>query len=132
MPSTYEGWTIVPMPSTPSAPANIEFTARDAVSMSVSPFIGTQQTYYWGDLPMECSVSMSAMPHAVAQPWVTWLRALQGVMNVFQFGAAFTAAYSGDLGTRYWRLKSNQRKWSVSEARMYGIHFECVEVRGAS
>ena len=124
---TYLGWNIITIPSTPPAPASIEFTANDAVSINISPFTGQQQVYNWGALPMEISVSMPAMPYAVAQSWVSFLRNLQGQANVFQFTAAFTAAYSGDLGSRYWRLKSNQRKWSVNEARMYGIHFEARE-----
>jgi hypothetical protein len=124
---TYLGWNVIAIPSYPPAPASVQFVANDAVGISISPFTGNQQTYYWNPLPMEVEVSMPAMPYAVAQSWVTFMRNLQGQLNVFQFTVAFMAAYPGDLGTRYWRLKSNARQWSIDEMRMYGLHFGCRE-----
>jgi hypothetical protein len=124
---TYLGWNVVTIPTSPPAPASIEFTQIDNVAISVSPFTGQQQTQDWQATYMEASVSLPPLTYAQAQAWVTFLRNLKGVAGVFQFGSAFTAAYSADLGTRYWRLKSNARKWSVTNARLYGIQFDVRE-----
>lgn len=119
------------MPSTPPAPASIDFIDNSACGMTSSPFTGQQTTYFWGYLPMNLTVSMPPMPYAVAQAWATFFQSLQGQNNVFQFTASFVSAYANDIGasitTTYWRLKSNARKYSVSEMRMYGFTFECVE-----
>ncbi len=77
---------------------------------------------------MEASISMPAMIFTTAQPWVVFLRALKGQVSVFQLTADFMAAYPGDIGTRYWRLKSNTAKWSISKDRVYGLAFDVREV----
>lgn len=125
--STYLGWTVVPMPSAPAAPASIEFSVFDPVAISKSPFTGQQQVQRWGFSWMEASVSMPPLTKAQAQAWVQWLRDLNGMANVFQFGTAFDVAYNESVKSKYWRLKSNTRKWSISEARMYGIQFDIQE-----
>lgn len=131
--ATYLGWDIITMPSTPSAPASIEFSVIDIVAMSKSPFTGQQQIQDWNASYMEASVSLPPLTDSQAQDWLTFFFALKGVANVFQFTTAFAAAYPKSLKTgsplaqRYWRLKSNLRKWSIGEARVYGIQFECAE-----
>jgi hypothetical protein len=126
---TYLGWNIITIPAIPAAPSSIEFTVSDAVALSISPFTGQQQVQNWGSLPMEASVSLPPLPIAVAENWITFLRALNGMANVFQFGASFAGVYASSVGTRYWRLKSNQRKWSVGNARLFGIQFELREAK---
>ena len=124
---TYLGVDIITMPSTPASPQSIEFSVVDIVAMSVSPFTGQQQVQDWQSTFMEGSASLPPLTIAQADAWLTFLRDLKGMRNVFQFGAAFAAAYSSSIGSRYWRLKSNQRKWSITEARLYGIQFEFRE-----
>lgn len=131
---TYLGWTVITMPATPSAPRSFDASQTDFVAMSMSPFTGQQQTQAWGGTLMEFSVQLPAMPWATAQAWVQFLRDLQGRKNVFAFNAAFRAAYPNDLNNgdgsaRYWRLKENTRKWSVSDARVYGIQFDAQEAK---
>lgn len=123
---TYLGWNVVTMPSTPAAPQSMEGIAVDPVSVSTSPFTGAQQVQIWAPGWQEISVSMPPMKQSDAIAWVAFLVALKGVAGVFQFGSTFAAAYAETVpsGT-YWRLKSNIRKWSVSQARTYGIQFEC-------
>ena len=63
-----------------------------------------------------------------AQDWIDFLVNLRGMANVFQFGAAFTAAYPKTVPSgKYYRLTTNERKYSLSAARIYGIQFECRE-----
>lgn len=131
---TYLGWNVITMPAKPAAPQTIEFSVVDIVAQSTSPFTGQQQIQNWGASYMEAIVSLPPLTDAQAQAWVSFLFALQGIANVFQFNSAFVAAYPLSLNNngsppvpRYWRLKSNQRKWSVSEARLYGIQFEIRE-----
>lgn len=126
---TFNGWTIITMPTVPAAPASIEFIAPSAVAMSKSLFTGQQQIQNWGTLPMEINLNMPAMPQATAEAWITFLRALDGMANVFQFGAAFAGQYASSIGSRYWRLRNNSPKWSVSDMRVFGIQLELIEAK---
>ncbi|HXI88450.1 MAG TPA: hypothetical protein VNH18_05435 [Bryobacteraceae bacterium] len=124
---TYNGWNVVTIPGTPPAPASIEFSVIDIVSGNVSPFTGQMQIYDWNANYMEASVTMPPLPYAVGQEWVSFLRNLKGIGGVFQFTSAFMSAYPNDIGSRYWRLKGNLRKWSISKGRFYGIQFDIRE-----
>ena len=129
--SLYNGWTVVTMPDTP-APAAIEFARNDLVAANTNPFSGQQQVQDWQASYMEASVLMPPMPKAQAQTWIAFLVALHGMANVFTFPTALVASYPESLTTngttnRYWRLKSNQAKWSLKRASMYGITFEIRE-----
>src|SRR5579859_3962193 len=132
---TYQGWNVITMPSTP-APKDLQFGPVDIVALSVSPFTGQQQVQNWNSQYVEGSISLPPMSDSDAQSWLTFLYNLQGMANVFQFPAAIAAKYpasfttdsrSSPPGARYWRLKSNQRKWSISEASIYGIQFDFRE-----
>jgi hypothetical protein len=125
----FNGWNIITMPTTPPAPASVEFSVNDAVAMSMSPFTGEQQTQNWGPLPMEATLALPPLTQAQSEAWITFLRAMNGVANVTQFGAAFAAQYASSIGNRYWRLKKNLRKWSISEARVFGIQLEFIEAK---
>jgi len=123
----YLGWDIIDIPTDPPAPQSIEFSVFDVVALSRSPFTGQQQVQDWNATFMEANVSLPPLTADQAEAWISFLRDLKGVANVFQFGADFAAAYPSSIGDRYWRLKSNQRKWSVGEARVFGIQFEVME-----
>ncbi len=125
--STYLGWDVITIPSSPPAPSSIEFVQIDIVALSKSSFTGQQQVQDWQASYMEASVSLPPLTDAQAIEWIAFLRDLKGVANVFQFTAEFAAAYPDSVGDRYWRLKSNQRKWSITEARLYGIQFDIME-----
>lgn len=98
----------------------------NVTSMNVSPFTGQQQVYDWNSSWYEMSVSMPAMNHTNGELWVTFLSSLKGVACVFQFGSAFGAAYP-EVGSKYWRLKTNTRRLSVSKDRVYSVQFEIRE-----
>jgi hypothetical protein len=83
---TFNGWNIISMPTTPSAPQTIDFTANDVVAMSVSPFTGQQQVQDWQQGWLEASVSMPPLTHVQAQAWIAFLMSLRGQANVFQLG----------------------------------------------
>lgn len=123
---TYLGWNVVTIPSYPPAPSSFEINEVNIVGVSTSPFTGQQQTFDWNAEWSEASITMPAMKYADAQNWVTFLKALKGTLCVFQFGSAFGAAYP-EIGSRYWRLKGNSRKWSVTKDRVYSIQFEIRE-----
>ncbi len=125
---------MIAIPSSPSAPLSIEFTQVNIVAVNTSPFTGQQQVQDWQGAYMEANVTMPALSDAQAQDWVAFLRALKGQRNVFQFSAAFASAFPASVsdgaspaGQRYWRLKTNAAKWSISLAKIYGIQFECRE-----
>lgn len=124
----FNGWPIVTIPGFPPAPQSIEFSGNDIVAVTTSLFTGQQQIQDWNASYMELRVNLPPLQYPYGQEWVSFLRALKGMVGVFQFTAAFTAAYPNDLGTRYWRLKNNaQGKWTVSKDRVYLISFECRE-----
>ena len=121
--------SVITIPSFPPAPQSIEFDQTDFVAMTISPFTGQQQIQDWQANIMGLRVIMPPMTYTTAQPWIAFLRSLVGMANTFQFSSAFTAAYANDLGGRFWRLKSNDRKWVVSKDRVYLITFECREAK---
>ena len=132
--STYNGWPVIAIPAYPPAPQSIEFFQVDSVSLSRSPFTGQQQVQIWGGTWMEATVTMPPMSDANAQAWITFLRALQGSGNVFQFSGAFAAAFPASISTgsspsggRYWRLANNKRSWSISLGSIYGFKFDIIE-----
>jgi hypothetical protein len=125
--STYLGWNVILMPGNPPAPASFEMAQVDITGINTSPFTGQQQVQYWSATWQEGSVSLPPLQYATAQEWIAFLQNLQGMNNVFQFSAAFQAAYPLEFqssGGSYFRLKSNIRKWSVSNQRVYGISFD--------
>jgi hypothetical protein len=202
---TFNGWSIVSMPSVPSAPASVDFTANDLIAVSTSSFTGQQQIQDWQHGWIEASVSMPALTHQEAQAWIAFLMALRGQLNIFLFGDPLATHPQGSgagapvvagssqvgfsLATRGWtanalsvllpgdwlqigyriyrclntvnadasgsatfniwpelrespsdgdalvlndtkglfRLVGNQRKWSITIARVYGIQFEIQE-----
>jgi hypothetical protein len=83
--ATFNGYTIVPVPSVPGA-RSIEFTATDAVGAVVSPFTGQQQIQSWQAGWLGATVSMPPMKDAQARAWVAFLLSCNGVENIFQLG----------------------------------------------
>lgn len=84
--ATFNGWEIIPTPTSPAGPATIDFTAVDTVAISISPFTGQQQVQNWNASYLEASVSMPALTHSKAQDWIAFLLSLEGVAHVFQMG----------------------------------------------
>jgi hypothetical protein len=82
---TFNGWPIISLPTTPAAPATIEFTATDIIAMSISPFTGQQQVQDWQQGWIEASVSYP-LTHVQAQAWIAFQMGLRGQANVFQLG----------------------------------------------
>jgi hypothetical protein len=202
---TFNGWEIVPLPTSPAAPASVEFTAMDTVAMSTNPFTAQQQVQDWQASWLEASVTYPPLTHVQAQSWIAFMMSLRGQAKIFQLGdplaratrgsgagtplvdgsgqTGYTLAtkgwthsasgilLAGDLfqigyrlyrnltiansdgsglatlciwpqirespadGTSIittatqglWRLKSNARKWSLTEMRVYGLQFEMRE-----
>lgn len=131
--ATHLGWNIVFVPAFPPAPTSFELSQIDMVAMNISPFTGEQQVQVWpGASPgtaatrMEGSVTMPNMKQPDAENWIQFLRDLQGQGGVFQWGAACQAAFP-EIGARFWRLKSNTRKWSVVPGFIYAMRFDIME-----
>src|SRR4051794_28311310 len=106
---TYNGWTVVTMPTTPW-PAGVEFATNSIVATSTNPFNGQQQIQDFNAAYMEGSISLPPLTQAQAALWIAFLESCKGTACVFQFPSAFAAAFPETLtsdGTaqRYWRLK---------------------------
>lgn len=84
--SSYNGWLIIPMPSSPNF-RQVQFTMSDAVGINASPFTGQQQVQAWpGGDNLGADVSLPPMKEAQARAWLAWFAALRGKANVFQLG----------------------------------------------
>jgi hypothetical protein len=92
---TFNGWNIISLPTTPSAPATIDFTATDIISLSVSPFTGQQQVQDWQQGWLEASVSYPPLTHVQAQAWIAFQMGLRGQANVFQLADPLATAPQG-------------------------------------
>ena len=93
--ATFNGWNIIEKPTSPPAPATMEFMAEDTVAVSVSPFTAQQQVQDWQAGHLSASVSMPALTNAQAQEWIAFLMALRGQANVFQLGDPLAVAPRG-------------------------------------
>jgi hypothetical protein len=130
--SYYNGWLIVSMPTTPTAPASLEFQQNAITGASTNPFTGQQQIYNWSAGYKEGSVSMPPMDTSDGQNWTAFLESCNGMANVFTFPSGVCSAYPNELTTdgttpRYFRLKSNSSKWQIKQGGIYSIVFEFRE-----
>jgi hypothetical protein len=125
---TYNGWTIVTMPSTPSA-KNVEFSDQSVVTASQSPFTGQQQIYDW-QASMAGSVDHDAddalwplrSPGSTSCARVRVKRASSSCRP-----SSLPYVPTGAVPALYWRLKNNTAKWSVSPGNIVGMQFEIRE-----
>jgi hypothetical protein len=126
--ATYNGWTIVTMPDSP-APKAAEFSRQNVVAASTNPFTGQQQIVDWQAAWLECTVTLPPMRATTAADWIDFLIACKGTACVFAISnttfLAMVPSAANPVG--YWRLKSNQAKWSITEAVLYGINFDMRE-----
>src|ERR1700722_16557669 len=131
-------YTTQTMPTTPVAPVSMEFQHTVLVASTTNPFSGQEIAYQWVNSSghpigynttspnggyKEVSVSIAAMTSATAQAWVTFLQSLQGPVCAFCFSTSLCNLYLNELtlagvasstNQRYFRLKANAVKWSVS------------------
>jgi hypothetical protein len=128
MATTFNSWPIIAMPSEP-APKSIEPVFKQIAGVSENPFSGQQQIYDWAAAYMELTVTMPAMTQIDAQPWIDFLIACRGMINVFQIANAKWLAQiptSANVNG-FWRLKQNSAKWSVNDGLLVGLEFQIRE-----
>lgn len=88
---TFNGWTIVTMPSDP-APRAIDFTDVDTIATNLSPFTGTKQILDWQAAWIEASITMPPMfDGATARAWMAFMAELRGQSRVFEIGDPLAA-----------------------------------------
>ena len=68
--ATFNGWTIVTLPTDPPAPASIDFTLQDLVASVDNPFTGQQQFQDWQASFIEWSVSMPPLTREIGRAHV--------------------------------------------------------------
>ena len=125
--STYNGWTIVTMPSAPSV-RSIEFTQNQITGVVVSPFTGQQQLLDWQAGYAEASLELPPLSQSQANTWLAFLISCRGPMCVFQLPSLLAGLVpSGMAPNGYWRLKNTANKWSVTLPLLYGLHFDIRE-----
>ena len=130
MPAWGGGGSLITMPTAP-LPKSLEVKSTHLAAANTNPFTGGQQIQDWQADVQELSVSIAPMNQTVADNWITFLKALSGIVNVFQFPAAVAAAFPESLtsdGTTqyYWRLKANSISWMIEPGKIYkSLTFEC-------
>lgn len=120
------GGSVIVMPSTPW-PKGLEIKNTRLAAANTNPFTAQQQIQDWGNNLQEISVSMANMSQAVAANWETFLLALNGIVNVFQFPSAIQAKFADSIpSSSYWRLKQSSVQWAIKPGAIYtGLTFEC-------
>lgn len=125
--STYNGWTVVTMPTLPSF-KSVEFTQNQIVGTVVSPFTGQEQILDWQASYAEASLDLPPLTQSQADEWLAFLISCRGPLCVFQLSPALAALVpTGIAPAGYWRLKDNANKWSVTPIPIYGLHFNIRE-----
>lgn len=127
--STFNGWTVVSMPTTGPSPKSIEMTYQSTVGVATNPFTGQQQIQNWQANWLEMNVTMPPMTETQAANWVNFLISLNGVANVFQITDStwLSLIPSAADVNGYWRLKTNPAKWSINDGVVYGFQFDLRE-----
>jgi len=83
--STFNGWQIISLPTSPPAPKSIEWEYMDVVGSAQSPFSLQRQIQVWGAAQIRASISYPLMPTKQAAPWRAFL-ALANMGSVFSIG----------------------------------------------
>jgi hypothetical protein len=103
-----------------TAAASISLSMSDNVASVVNPFTQQTQTQTWagGDLWL-ATVTLPPMSRKAAAPWLAFLAALRGSMNVFQlgYGAGYgtgTSPLGTPLGTPVVSTAANAMATSIS------------------
>lgn len=125
--STYNGWTVVSMPTSP-APKSIEPAYNYIAGVATNPFTGQQQLQDWGASFSEMSITMPPLSSADGLTWEAFILSCKGMMCVFQLPSAVSSLLpSGVAPAGYWRLKANSVKWSITEGVIHGLQFDIRE-----
>jgi hypothetical protein len=130
--STFNGWNIVTMPSTP-APRDVAFAMVQSAAISISPFTGQQQTQDWNAMSLRMTFNLPPMNATDGAAWVVFLVAMKGIVNVCQLTAACFASNAlvpaTGTYTGYWRLSKNNPEISISPGLVYGTSLEFIEAK---
>lgn len=132
--STFNGWTIYTMPSSP-VPRSIEWSMTDVVGSARNPFSLRQQTYNWSSGILRASVSFAPMLKPQSLAWTSFLMSVQGISGVFLFGdplnvgpqngAASAGAVSGAGQTGYTLVTTSSNltpgDWIQLGVRLYAV-----------
>lgn len=125
--ATYNGWTIVSMPTSP-APKSVEPVYNYIAGVATNPFTGQQQIQDWQASYSEMTITMPPMVASDGLNWEAFLLSCKGVTCVFQLPTSVTSLLpSGVAPAGYWRLKANPVKWSVNEGVIHGMEFQVRE-----
>lgn len=133
--STFNGWPVITLPTTPAAPRSVEWNMREAVAASQSPFSFQRQVHDWGAGILRASLSYAAMRTEEARPWKAFLMAARGSLAVFEFGdplhaapqnpGATAGAVSGSGQTGYQLVTTSSGlqpgDWFQVGSRLYGV-----------
>lgn len=121
--STYNGWPVTSLPTTP-APKSVEPVYDYIAGASTNPFTGQQQVYDWNASYTGMTVTMPPMDSSDGMTWATALVACKGPISVFVLPEAWgTLLPTGLVPGTYWRLKANSVKWSINDGMVYGVEF---------
>lgn len=131
------GRTVVTMPTTPPAPAGLEFTPNHVAGFTPSPFSGRGPVYDWSSDYMKASYSLAVLTTAQGQAWAAFLMSCNGPVNVFAFPQSVCEKFPVECTQdgnpngatpRFWQLEGEPH-WTISKGSVYrGLTFECREV----
>lgn len=130
------GGDLIVMPTSPW-PAKLELGSQTLAAQNTNPFTGAQQTQDWQGGYRIGSATMPPLAGPDVNAWMFFLGELRGVVNVFQWMPALCAnpKYSWMLtnnllptgASKYFRLTSNELKFSISPGGITRVSFEFRE-----
>src|ERR1700722_5333611 len=82
------------MPTTPGW-SKINFSAKNIVGLSRSPFTNQQQVYQWPGEFFSVDVSLPPMQKGTAESWINFLVSLRGTLGTFFIGDVYRVAPQG-------------------------------------
>jgi hypothetical protein len=124
------GGSLITMP-TNIAPKSLEIQYVASSAVNTNPFTGQQQIQDWQANYYEGSCLLPTMYATDATLWISFLVALNGPVNVFQFTTALQNGFpeslkNGSTG-RYFRLKMATTRWTIKPGKIYNMSFEFRE-----
>ena len=84
--STFNGWNVISIPTSPSAPKSMEWMLSDVQGSVKSPFSLQQQIFSWSQAVLAVSLSYQPMLPPQAAAWEAFLMNCYGIGSVFMFG----------------------------------------------
>lgn len=106
---------------------SVQPTLETSSRLHMSPINFTQQVFDYGEDLKVCRFTLPRLNATEAGLWVSALRNLKGVVNVF--GVDLSEIYLDGVDLTYMRLLTPTFQWDVFSAMQYSLTFTGLEAK---